>query len=100
MKLTFPKLPYRGKNESTKAKHKVYEEVRQRDGESCVECGKYVQEGTPPHHEPPRSRGGRNIPEHLVTVCIGCHHERHFGKHSDYYQEKFEKYLHALYPDF
>jgi len=65
-----------------KALHDLYEEVRQRDGELCIACGKWVEPGNPPHHIEPRGTGGQDVLENLVTVCSDpeCfHYQYHHG---------------------
>jgi hypothetical protein len=52
-----------------KALHRLYEEVRQRDGEICVACGRWVPEGTPSHHIKYRSGGREDTPDNLITLC-------------------------------
>lgn len=69
----------KGKNRGTVAKHRIYEQVRLRDKEACIACSRWVGEGIPPHHEPPRSQGGENVPENMVTLCMDCHYGRHHG---------------------
>lgn len=51
--------------------------VWQRDGYRCQECGVavVVENGCMPqtHHIKPRSAGGTDDPENLITLCLLCH---------------------------
>jgi 5-methylcytosine-specific restriction endonuclease McrA len=44
--------------------------VHERDSYTCVFC---EQGATDVHHVTPRSRGGRNRPGNLVSLCRQCH---------------------------
>lgn len=75
----------------------LHSEVLDRDNNCCVVCGKYVPEGTKAHHEPPKSHGGQDILENLVTLCYECHFKRHHGKDSTLVKRCCEQYLYELY---
>lgn len=47
------------------------EEIKKRDGYRCYICHKETDLHV--HHIIPRSQGGPNIPENLITLCSGCH---------------------------
>lgn len=50
-------------------------EVYARDGYVCALCGshQYLQI----HHVIPRSQGGSDFPENLITLCSKCHGQAH-----------------------
>ena len=82
----FKKKPIRLKG---KKLHKLYQEVYERDQGLCQvlklengiykKCGKWVEPGTPPHHVVPRSQGGSDTAENLITICNECHYRKHHG---------------------
>ena len=49
--------------------------VYARDGYLCALCGsvQYLQV----HHVIPRSQGGSDFPENLITLCSKCHGQAH-----------------------
>lgn len=49
--------------------------IYMRDGERCLACG--VTDGLSLDHVIPRSRGGHNRPDNLVTLCTRCNRERY-----------------------
>lgn len=58
--------------------------VLERDGYECQECDEPVGGKHNPHvetanvhHKEPVSEGGTNEPDNLVTLCKGCHKEKH-----------------------
>lgn len=72
--------------------------IHERDGHCCILCGRYVQPGEKFHHEP----GGADksdVIEQGVTLCMSCHHKRHFGPNSRAIKKRIEKYLSGLYGD-
>lgn len=75
---------------------KLHEAVWRRDNCCCALCGQFIEAGVKAHHEPPRSHGGQDIEENLITLCNGCHYQRHFGAVREY-KEKCENYLHEVY---
>ena len=78
--MPFPK-PVRIKKNS-KALHELYEQARQRDGERCIACGKWVEYGSIPHHIEPKGTGGDDVLDNLVTVCSDpdcVHYQIHHG---------------------
>ena len=54
--------------------------MHDRDGNKCLNpnCS-FFNMALPLHHPPRRSQGGKDIPQHVSTVCLGCHDliERH-----------------------
>lgn len=49
--------------------------VYQRDGWRCALCDS--TDGIQIHHVEPRSVGGSDFPENLITLCWRCHAEAH-----------------------
>ena len=58
-----------------KAKKKLQHAVLERDNFRCQECFRYTL--APPHHVIFRSHGGSDTMENMITLCIGCHDEKH-----------------------
>ena len=60
---------------SAKISKEVRKEVYKRDGYLCALCGsgQYLQI----HHVVPRSQGGSDFPENLITLCSKCHGQAH-----------------------
>ena len=50
-------------------------EVYERDGWRCALCDS--TDGIQIHHVEPRSQGGSDFPENLITLCWRCHAEAH-----------------------
>lgn len=67
--------------------------VFERDKHSCVVCGRWVEDGVKPHHEPPAA--GRKSDElgKMVLLCNCCHYERHHGARSGVIKASVERYL-------
>ena len=57
--------------------HTLYNAVYKRDNGLCVDCGKWVEKGTPPHHIVFKSQGGSDTMDNLKTVCMDCHFKYH-----------------------
>lgn len=61
-------------------------ETLERDEYTCQECGVEVgdaEDETPTghvHHKTPRSEGGGDEADNLVTLCESCHDDRHDGQ--------------------
>lgn len=51
------------------------EAVRQRDDWRCTRCGKHAPLQV--HHVKPRGRGGGDVLENLVSLCVPCHRKAH-----------------------
>jgi hypothetical protein len=60
----------------------VRDQVVQRDGYRCQECGVRVGKNVlgrlkglqfHAHHKVPQSKGGKDTPDNLVTMCVVCH---------------------------
>lgn len=62
---TFVRRPYQ-KASLTKAN------VHKRDGYTCVYCGEDARKHLTVDHVIPRSRGGKNSWDNLVTCCFAC----------------------------
>lgn len=78
-----------------KALAELVESVRQRDNERCVICGAYVPQGEKSHHEPQGADKSDELSK-MVTLCMGCHYERHHGKNGKAVKERCEEYLRGL----
>lgn len=63
----------------------------------CIICG---QPGEPNAHYIRRSQNGLGIKENVVTLCVHCHHEQHFGIRSQAITLQMKQYLDRHYPDF
>lgn len=71
--------------------------IHYRDGNCCILCGKYVQDGEKFHHE--KKNGIKNdVEQEGATLCYACHQQRHFGDNCNYIKERCRKYLEKLYP--
>lgn len=68
---------------------KVYE----RDDHRCIICGRWVQEGEKPHHEP--CGEGRKSDElgKMVLLCYECHYKRHHTGQAREIKEQIFEYL-------
>jgi len=59
----------------------VYEAAKRqmfvRDGYKCRHC--HRRENLTPHHMVLRSKGGKDIVENLLCLCIRCHNAIHDG---------------------
>lgn len=73
------------------------EKIFERDGCSCVVCGRWVDPNMKFHHEPCGSNKSDEI-EKGVVLCEVCHYGRHFGKNAGEIRKKVEAYLTGLYP--
>ena len=80
--------------QATSISRRCKETVYERDGGQCIFCGR---PGLPEAHVVPRSRGGKGIPENIVTVCRQCHREMD-GCHRAKKLEIAKDYLRTLYP--
>ena len=78
--MMFPK--YKSVRLVGEALRRLVMRVWDRDEGLCVVCGRWVEEGTKPHHEPPKSQGGEDIEGDLLLLCDFCHYERHHGRRS------------------
>ena len=71
--MQIPKIkPFRLKG---KAYKNLQLKVLDRDGFTCKICGIYTE--APPHHILPRGRGGSDVKENLITLCVDCHYKKH-----------------------
>lgn len=50
------------------------DKVLERDGYKCRNCGEFAVEL---YHIKPRSEGGSDTPENLITLCYRCHDSEH-----------------------
>ena len=67
-----------------------------RDNHRCVICHVWVEAGRKFHHEPCGIFKSDDIHKGVV-LCERCHHERHFGKNSEWYKKEIETYLQVMY---
>ena len=57
--------------------------IRKRDNYTCCKCNKHIKDlkknniKLQVHHIKPRSQGGTNVPENLITLCEYCHKQVH-----------------------
>lgn len=56
----------------------VREEMYERDGWRCFECGR--SDTLTPHHITPRSQGGSDTLENLITLCLDDHQRMDGGQ--------------------
>lgn len=75
------------------ALNKLVAAVYDRDQHKCAVCGRWVEEGHKPHHEPPGYGRKSDELRKMVLLCDECHYERHHGKESDKVKDKIERYL-------
>ena len=65
---------------------KIRQHVYERDSYQCYYCGCTCEEGNISlDHLNPRSRGGSDLPENLVTSCIACNEEKKNMTVEEYY---------------
>jgi len=74
-------IPKSGRVRLKSYKYKIFKQkMHDRDGNKCLNpnCS-FSNMALTLHHTPRRSQGGKDIPEHVSTVCLGCHDliERH-----------------------
>lgn len=67
------------RGEKTRAAREAYEVIRSnillRDHFRCQECNYYKHLEV--HHIIPKSKGGKDNPENLITLCQRCHAKKH-----------------------
>ena len=57
--------------------------VRERDNYTCQKCNKHIEDlkkkdmQLQVHHIKPKSQGGTNVPNNLITLCKKCHKQVH-----------------------
>lgn len=73
---------------STKIPNETRRLVYKRDGYQCATCS--CQHALQIHHVVPRSAGGSDFPENLITLCWKCHAVAH-GMRFDDYPEYIDK---------
>jgi len=73
-------IPKSGKVRLKAHKYRIFKQkMHDRDGNQCLNPDCSFRFSGPPmsnltlHHTPRRSQGGKDIPEHVSTVCLGCH---------------------------
>jgi hypothetical protein len=54
--------------------HQQRQRTMAKDHFTCSMCGRPAKEV---HHKVPRSKGGRNNPANLTTLCLDCHEKIH-----------------------
>ncbi|MDF2499328.1 MAG: hypothetical protein K0Q77_42 [Anaerosporomusa subterranea] len=82
----------------------LYEFVWKRDNKRCIFCDRPIPQGTIPHHEKPKGRGGKDRKEDMVMLCQDapvnpCHYRRHNGPGSQELRQFCLDYLYKRYPD-
>ena len=65
--------------------------VYRRDGFRCALCD--ATSGLQVHHCIPRSEGGSNDPENLITLCWKCHAVAHGTKMPEYPEDIDQEYI-------
>lgn len=85
---------------STVSKH-LRNIVAERDSYTCVLC---TNAYTDMHHFIPRSKGGRNVPHNLVSLCRTCHGKVHHEipttqEEDDEIEYRLVEYLSDYYAD-
>lgn len=75
----------------------VKAKVRERDGGSCVLCGK---RGSPEAHYIPRSKSGLGIEQNIVTLCDKCHYRLDQTTQRKELLPIVKEYLDGFYPGF
>lgn len=58
----------------------LYRQVYERDNGCCVRCGRWIEEGTIPHHRKYKSQGGGDTLDNLEMLCMECHSKEHTGR--------------------
>lgn len=71
------------------------EEVHNRDGRRCVYCGR-TDKPIELAHFISRARGGKGIPQNLLSLCIDCH-QKFDGVYRQKMREYLESYLISAY---
>ena len=74
----------------------VKQKVCERDGGSCIFCGK---PGGPVAHVIPRSHGGLGIEQNIVTACIVCHELMDNSIYRPAFIDAAERHLRGVYGD-
>lgn len=90
-----------GKSKRSKAcdiSAKVRMEVRQRDGDKCIWCGRHLSHPQICHYIS-RGAGGLGIPQNLTCGCVTCHQQADQGQHTDRYKLAMREHLKRHYPD-
>lgn len=71
-------------------------EVHERDGRRCVYCGR-TDKPMELAHFISRAKGGKGIPQNLLSLCIDCH-RKFDGEYRQEMREFLESYLISAYP--
>lgn len=88
------------KHKSTKATEipmKVKKVVWERDGHTCIYCGKYVDVYYANSHYIKRSHLGKGIEQNVVTACPTCHDKYDFKDFNGEMKNYTREYLSRLY---
>lgn len=67
--------------------------VYERDQHKCVVCGRWVEDGHKPHHEPPGAGRKSDELDKMVLLCDECHYKRHHAGDAGIVRDKIERYL-------
>lgn len=71
-------------------------EVHERDRRRCVYCGR-TNKPIELAHFISRAKGGKGIPQNLLSLCIDCH-RKFDGEYRQEMREFLESYLISAYP--
>ena len=57
--------------------------ILKRDNWRCIECNSQVKgRNAHVHHKIPRALGGADTEQNLITLCAGCHSQKHLNLHA------------------
>ena len=79
-----------------RALRELNDAIHERDLDSCIVCGSWVDRGVKFHHEPCAAEKSDEM-EKGVTLCPQCHYKRHHTAEAKTIKRKCEKYLAELY---
>ena len=80
-----------------KALYQLNRAIHERDNNSCIICGHWVDAGVKFHHYPFGSGNKSDEIEKGVTLCLDCHGKAH-GAGGAAINERCAAYLARLYP--
>lgn len=83
------------RKQNTDIDGKSREAVHRRDGYRCVYCGR-ADKPIELAHFVSRSRGGKGIPQNLISLCIDCHRNYDGELHSEM-KDFLENFLRSKY---
>jgi len=68
-------------------------EIHNRDNNSCVLCGRWVDPGEKFHHITFKSQGGGDTVDNGATLCQDCHLPKAHGPEAAGVREKLKEYI-------